>query len=73
MIVNRNRHGNGFIYYDEFLKIKIPRLAIHDPKEEMLKALKMIDANGFGIIIYAERKKVCKKLGKNQQTKKFRR
>jgi Ca2+-binding EF-hand superfamily protein len=69
VIANANRDDNGFIYYDEFLKIMIPRLAFHDSKEEMLKALKMIDSNDFGIIIYAERKKLCKELVQNQRKK----
>ncbi len=49
----------------------IPILAIRETKKEMFKALKIIDTDGSGIIAFAEMKKVCKKLGKNLQTKKF--
>ena len=49
----------------------IPILAIRETKKEMSKAFKIIDADGSGIIAFAEMKKVCKQLGKNLQKKKF--
>ena len=65
MMQDADRDGNVMIDFDEFTELMQTRLANRDPKEEMLKAFRLIDADGSGIITFKELKKVCKELGEN--------
>ena len=56
---------NAFTNWPDFLKMMIHKISNRDPKDEILKAFRLIDDDETGKISFKNLKRVAKELGEN--------
>ena len=55
--------GSGTIEYEEFSKMMTQKILNRDPKDEILKAFRLLDDDETGKIFFKNLKRVVKELG----------
>merc|ERR1719464_1905793 len=63
MIFDADDDKNGTIGYEEFLRMMTHRTLNRDPKDEVLKAFRLLDDDETGKISFKNIKRVAKELG----------
>ena len=65
LISEVDKDGTGVIDFPEFLDMMTAKMAVRDPREEMLKAFRLFDDDESGKISFKNLKRVAKELGEN--------
>merc|ERR1711904_308723 len=60
MIADVDDDGGGEIGFDEFLKMMTHKILNKDPKEDMLKAFRLVDDDQTGFVTFKNLKRVAK-------------
>ena len=63
MLVDAGKEGARAVDFEDFLGWATPRMSAKDPKEELLKAFRLLDSDGTGKISFRNLKRVAMELG----------